>query len=152
MRPNRVKTSLRHGASSGALRGRLRRAPLTGREGFAATTSELVGSSILPHHAASTYCYGYSYQGPALPGGLSSGRKTEALRFDFVGRYYRTITRWRLSFSSLFNLSLRLLIDGCFQVSLCPLKRGTRAGFAWNESDYSRRGTHISFPILESRS
>ena len=40
----------------------------------------------------------------------------------------------------------------CFQVSFCPVKRGNRAGSSRNESDYSRRGTQISFPLLESRS
>ena len=40
----------------------------------------------------------------------------------------------------------------CFQVSYCPVKRGNRAGSSRNESDYSRRGTQISFPLLESRS
>ena len=39
-----------------------------------------------------------------------------------------------------------------FQVSFCLVKRGKRAGSARNESDYSRRGTQISFPLLESRS
>ena len=40
----------------------------------------------------------------------------------------------------------------CFQVSFCPVKRGNRAGSCRNESDYSRRGTQINFPLLESRS
>ena len=31
-----------------------------------------------------------------------------------------------------------------------PVKRGNRAGSCRNESDYSRRGTQISFPLLES--
>ena len=39
----------------------------------------------------------------------------------------------------------------CFQVSYCPVKRGNRAGSSRNEPDYSRRGTQISFPLLESR-
>ena len=40
----------------------------------------------------------------------------------------------------------------CFQASFCPVKRGIRAGSCRNESDHSRRGTQISFPLLESRS
>ena len=40
----------------------------------------------------------------------------------------------------------------CCQVSFCPVKRGNQAGFSRNESDYSRRGTQTSFPLLESRS
>ena len=40
----------------------------------------------------------------------------------------------------------------CFEISFCPVKRGNRAGSSRNESDYSRRGTQISFPLLESRS
>ena len=40
----------------------------------------------------------------------------------------------------------------CFQLSFCPVKRGNRAGSARNESGYSRRGTQISFPLLEGRS
>ena len=39
-----------------------------------------------------------------------------------------------------------------FQGSFSPVKRGNRAGSSRNESDYSRRGTQISFPLLESRS
>ena len=39
----------------------------------------------------------------------------------------------------------------CFQVSYCPVKRGNRAGSSRNESDYSRRGTRISFPSRESQ-
>ena len=40
----------------------------------------------------------------------------------------------------------------CFQASYCPVKRRNRAGSSRNESYYSRRGTQISFPLLESRS
>ena len=63
VKPKRVKTCLRQGASIGALRGRLRRAPLTSRgegrgHGFAVTTSALVGSSVLEYDAASTHCTG----------------------------------------------------------------------------------------------
>ena len=41
----------------------------------------------------------------------------------------------------------------CLQAinSHCPLKSGNRAGSSRNESDYSRRGTQVSFPLLESR-
>ena len=39
----------------------------------------------------------------------------------------------------------------CFQVSFCPGKCGNRACSFRNESDYSRRGTQISFQLLESR-
>ena len=39
-----------------------------------------------------------------------------------------------------------------FQVSFCPVKRGSRAGPSRNESAYSRRGTQISFPLLYIRS
>ena len=39
-----------------------------------------------------------------------------------------------------------------FQVSYCPVKSGSRAGSSRNESDYSRRGTRISFPLLEGHS
>ena len=40
----------------------------------------------------------------------------------------------------------------CFQVSFCPVKRGNRAGSSRNEFDYSRRGTQISFLLLDCRS
>ena len=33
----------------------------------------------------------------------------------------------------------------CFQVSYCPVKRRNQASSSRNESDYSRRGTQISF-------
>ena len=38
------------------------------------------------------------------------------------------------------------------QVSFCPVKGGVQAGSSPNESDYSRRGTLISFRLLESHS
>ena len=39
-------------------------------------------------------------------------------------------------------------IDFCaFKFSFCPIKRGNRAGSSRNESDYSPRGTQISFPL-----
>ena len=38
-----------------------------------------------------------------------------------------------------------------FQVCFCPVKRGNRAGSSRNDSDYSRRGTQTSFPLLDSR-
>ena len=40
----------------------------------------------------------------------------------------------------------------CFQVSFCPVKRWNRVGSFRNEFDYSREGTQISFPLLDSRS
>ena len=36
--------------------------------------------------------------------------------------------------------------------SYCPVRRENRVGSSWNESDYSGRGTQISFPLFESRS
>ena len=39
-----------------------------------------------------------------------------------------------------------------YTVSVCPVKRGNRAGSSRNEFDYSRRRTQTSFPLLESRS
>ena len=42
--------------------------------------------------------------------------------------------------------------DFCFQASFCPVKRINRAGSSRNEPYYSRRGTQICFPLLESRS
>ena len=39
----------------------------------------------------------------------------------------------------------------CFQVSFCPVMRGNRGGSSRNESDYSRRGTQISFPLVDCR-
>ena len=36
--------------------------------------------------------------------------------------------------------------------SCCPVKRGNRAGSSRNESNYSRRGTQISFPLFQVRS
>ena len=39
----------------------------------------------------------------------------------------------------------------CFQVSFCPVRRENRVGSSWNESDYSGRGTQISFLSRESQ-
>ena len=39
-----------------------------------------------------------------------------------------------------------------FRVSFCTVNEINRAGSSRNESDYFRRGTQISFPLLESRS
>ena len=39
-----------------------------------------------------------------------------------------------------------------FEVSCWPVQRENRAGSSRHESDYSRRGTQISFPLLECRS
>ena len=60
VKPNRVKKSLRRGASSGAFRGRLRRASLTSRGGRMVArrgraTNILIGSSILCNGAACQY-------------------------------------------------------------------------------------------------
>ena len=40
----------------------------------------------------------------------------------------------------------------CFQISFCHVKRRNRAGSSRNECDYSQRGTHTSFPLLDCRS
>ena len=45
------------------------------------------------------------------------------------------------------RLQAEFFLFFCFQVSFCPVKRGNRPGSSRNESDYSRRGTQISFPI-----
>ena len=71
VKPNCVKKGLRRGASSGALRGRLRRGPLTSRGGamvarLRRATSILIGSSILTAVAASILCTGAARQYPTL--------------------------------------------------------------------------------------
>ena len=54
-------------------------------------------------------------------------------------------------YAGLFFLRLQTSVF-CFQVSFCLAKRGNRAGSSRNESDYSRRGTQTSFPLLQGRS
>ena len=54
-------------------------------------------------------------------------------------------------YAGLLFLRLQTEFFFCFQVRVFPEKRGNRAGSFRNESAYSRRGTRISFPLLDCR-
>lgn len=62
---NRVKTGPQGGSSGAPPAGPPHQQVGTGGSGLAATDA-MLGPSILASDAASTYCTGWSYQGPAL--------------------------------------------------------------------------------------